>query len=180
MTSLVAALAVTTWSCSGHVADTCIGPGDLVRVTAPSLDLDKGVGTVAALETDTIVVQVGERVDALHVPLADVKKLEVQRGQQSRADRGVLIGAGAGAALGVITALTLCAGDKCSLDSSDLTGLTAVFFGVGGAGIGALIGSSIGSNVQTDRWEEVPLDELRVGPSSVDADGVEVSVRLRL
>jgi hypothetical protein len=144
------------------------------------MDLDKGVGMVAALETDTLVVQVGERADALQVPLADVTQLEVHRGQQSRADRGVLIGAGTGAAVGVITALALCAGDKCRLDASDLSGFVAVFFGVGGAGLGAWIGSAIGSDIQTDRWEEVPLDEIRIGPSPVTPDGVAISLFLRL
>jgi hypothetical protein len=144
------------------------------------MNVNNGVGIVASFETDTLVVQVGERADALQVPLVDLTKLEVHRGQQSSIHRGVLIGAGVGATVGVITALALCAGDQCRVDSSDLTGFGVVFFGVGGAGLGAWIGSAISSDVQTDRWEEVPLDEIRFGLSSVDNDGIEVSVTLRL
>ena len=174
MASLVSALAVTTWSCGGYVAHTSVVPGDIVRVTAPSMDVEKGVGTVAALETDTLVVQVGERADALQVPLADVTRLEVHRGRQSSADTGVLIGAGAGAAAGVITALALCAGDECR--AYDARELGAVFLGVVGAGLGAGIGYIIGSNIQTDRWEEVPLGELRVGLTPHGRRGLAVSL----
>jgi hypothetical protein len=49
---LVVVLAVTTWSCVGHVADISIAPGDVVRVTAPSIGPDESVGSVTALETD--------------------------------------------------------------------------------------------------------------------------------
>ena len=114
--SLVAVLAVTTWACSGYVADTSVAPGDTVRVTAPSMDMDDSVGTVAALETDRLTFQVEERADALYVPLADVTKLEVRRGQKSNAGSGALIGLGVGAAAGVITALVLCADWNCSWD----------------------------------------------------------------
>jgi hypothetical protein len=180
--SLVAALAVATWSCSGYIADTSVAPGDTVRVTAPSLDMDDSIGTVAALETDTLTVQVEERADALYVPLADVTKLEVRRGQKSRTGGGALIGAGVGAAAGVITALAACGDSNCEWDgdTTDVTGYVAVVFGAGGALLGAGIGALIGSASKTDRWETVPLEEIRVGPSSVDADGVEVSVTLRL
>ena len=42
-----------------------------------------------------------------------------------------------------------------------------------GAGIGAVSGPA-------DRWETVPLDEIRVGLSPFASDGVAVSVSLRL
>lgn len=185
--SLVAALAVTTWSCAGHVADTSIAPGDRVRVTAPSMDLEKGVGTVAALETDTLVVNTGERADALEVPLADVTKLEVHRGQKSRTGRGALIGAGVGALAGVATVAIACASTTGGCDFSesggsdelsDLAVATAlVLMGtVVGAGVGAIIGLA----TRVDRWQAVPLDDIRVGPSPVTPDGVAVSVTLRL
>ena len=61
----------------GHVADTSIAPGDRVRVTTPTMELAKGGNTVAALETDTLVVKTEESADALGVPLANVTKLEL-------------------------------------------------------------------------------------------------------
>jgi hypothetical protein len=150
-----------------------------VRVTAPSLDLDKGVGTVAALETDTLVVNTEQRADALEVPLADVTKLEVHRGQKSKTGTSALIGAGFGAALGVSVALIGCADNEC-LSDGDATAGVAVLLGAGGALLGAGLGALIGSGTKVDRWETVPLDDIRVGPSPVTPDGVAVSVTLRL
>jgi hypothetical protein len=51
-------------------------------------------------------------------------------------------------------------------------------FVVGGLG-GALIGALIGSASKTDRWQEVPLDRLRVslGPQRDGRFGLGASVR---
>ena len=62
----------------------------------------------------------------------------------------------------------------------DATAYAAVVFGAGGALLGAGIGALIGSASKTDRWETVPLDEIRVGLSPFASDGVAVSVLLRL
>ncbi len=175
ITSLVAVLVVTTWSCSGYVADMSVAPGDTVRGTAPSMDVDDSVGTVAALETDTLTVQVEDRADALYVPLADVAKLEVQRGQKSGTGTGALIGGGLGAALGVTVGLVGCSASNCNLDEGDLTAAVAVVFGAGGALLGAGIGALIGSSIKTDRWETVPLDRIRV---SLTPHGLGVSASI--
>ncbi|UCF19031.1 MAG: hypothetical protein JSU87_14030 [Gemmatimonadota bacterium] len=181
--AFLAALAITTWSCSGHVVDTSVVPGDRVRVTAPRMDLNKSVGSVAALHTDTVVFDVQDRSDALGVPLAHVTKLEVHRGQKSMAGRGALIGAGFGTAIGLGLAVAICSGDNCTSASGDQYGLAiaaAVVLGVGAVALGAGIGALAGLTSKTDRWENVPLDQLRVGPSPVGADGLAVSVTLRL
>jgi len=178
--SLVLALLVTTWACSGYVADTSVAPGDTVRVTAPSMDMDDSVGTVAALETDTLTVQVEERADALYVPLADVTKLEVRRGQKSNVGKGALIGLGVGALMGVgLGLLVVEGGEACDRGVQDCWQAIPAGAGLLGA-VGAGLGALIGLGARIDRWETVPLDQLRVGPSSVDADGVAVSVTLRL
>ena len=70
--ALLAALAVTTWSCGGHVADTSITRADTVRLTAPGVGTGKGVGNVASLKKDKLVINTAERAEALAVPLADV------------------------------------------------------------------------------------------------------------
>jgi hypothetical protein len=176
--SAVAALVITAWSCSGYVADTSLAPGDTVRVEAPRIY--NSVATVAALETDTLVVQVEDRADALSVPLADVTKLEVRRGQKSNAGRGSLIGslvgAGAGAALGALAGAAI-PPDSCA--NGCVVGVAGIGALAGGA-VGALVGLAIGSSSKSDRWEAVPLDQLRVGPSPVGAEALAVSVTLRL
>lgn len=47
-------------------------------------------------------------------------------------------------------------------------------------GVGAGVGAAIGAVARTDRWETVPLDDIRVGLSPVTPDGVAVSATLRL
>jgi hypothetical protein len=54
-----------------------------------------------------------------------------------------------------------------------------VFAGMGGM-LGAGLGALIGSFIKFDRWEEVPLRELRIQPSPIAADAVSLSVSLRL
>lgn len=193
---LVAALAVTTWSCAGHVTETSLAPGARVRVAAPAIEHGWGVGTLAALEADTIVVE----IDAIHSPnrgsqpwhgpdalalaLSDVKRLEVQRSQKSRAGTGVLIGATAGAAAGAIgfaigqgTLLKECStGSGCGLPGDAVIALA--FIG-GGAVVGAGIGALIGSQSEGDHWEKVPLGDIRVTPSLVTPDGLAISVSAR-
>ena len=180
MSSLVAALAVTAWPCSGHVPATWIDPGDRVRVTSPSIDLEQDVGTVASFKADTIVVEMEDHADALDVPLSHMTKLEVHRGQKSRAGTGALIAAGAGAATGVTVALASCAGSKCYSDGSNVWGAVVLVLGAGGALASAGLGALIGGAIKTDRWEYVPLDRIRVGRSPAAPDGITVSVTLRL
>ncbi len=178
--SFVLALAVTTWACSGYVADTSVAPGDTVRVTAPSMDMDDSVGTVAALETDTLTVQVEDRADALYVPLADVTKLEVRRGQRSRVGKGALIGSVIGAVIGgVLGGLTIgfCQENE---SSSDPNCLALIPIGVGLVGaVGAVVGAFTGAVAGPgDRWETVPLDRIRVSLVSDRRGGLTVSASL--
>ena len=170
--ALALALIVTTSACSGHVADTSIAPGDRVRVTAPSIDMNRSVRTVAALETDTLVLNTDERANALQVPLADVTKLEVHRGKKSGARTGALIGLAFGGGVTLLASFNEDCADNCLA----LAFVSVPILGGATAGLGALIGLAI----QTDRWEAVPLDDIRVGPSPISGDGVAVSVALRL
>lgn len=181
LASLVAALALTTWSCAGYVAGTSVSPGDRVRVTAPRVDLSKGIGTVAALGADTILVAVEGGANALALPLSDVKKLEVYRGTKSQAGRGAgigfLVGAGMGTLLGALGS------GMCGMEGDPEPGCVAGFtIGAAllGGGVGLLLGVGIGAaSGRTDRWETVRLDDIRVGPSPVTADGRAITVSMR-
>ena len=89
------------------------------------------------------------------VPLSTVTRLEVSRGQKSKASVGVWVGTG----LGLMTGVAICSSDACSiLGNNDIAGEVFLLTGVGGLILGALIGSRI----KGDRWEEVPLDRLGV------------------
>ncbi|NIM52757.1 MAG: hypothetical protein GTO22_26515 [Gemmatimonadales bacterium] len=113
-------------------------------------------------------------------PISSVAKLEVSRGKKSNVGRGALIGGLAGASLGAIVAAGACSADlpfgaKPSCSEGDVVAIVALFT-VPVTGIGALIGAV----TKADRWENVPLDRIRLGPSPVAADGLALSATLRL
>ncbi len=143
-------------------------PGQRVRITAPNLGISKHSGILVAADGDTLTV------DTLRVALMNVTRLDVHRGRKSRVAAGLGIGALTGAAtLAVIGAsLNIC--QREDLEAS-CAGIGA---GVGAVG-GSLVGLVIGAVIKTDRWEEVPLDRLRVsfGPQRDGRFGLGLSVR---
>ncbi len=125
-----------------------------------------------SLDVNQLTLNSEARDSSLVLPLASLTKLEVSRGQKSRADKGARIGLGTGVAAGVVTALAVCADNSCD----GYTGLAVLIFGAGGALGGVLIGAVIGSFIQTDRWETVPLDRISVSLRP-RGGGLEVSAK---
>jgi hypothetical protein len=137
------------------------------------------VGTVLALRPDTIVVGNDEPVE---LAISSLTRLEVSRGRESKARTGGIVGLIGGAVAGAV----ICIASKCSLTSQSVEpledeglnsiALAAALGGVAGYGVGVLIGSTI----KVDRWEEVPLDRLRVTLLPQRRGGVTVGLRVRL
>ena len=127
-----------------------LASGSRVRVTAPECELRGQTTTFRALRADTLVLY------GAACPLASVTRLDVSRGQKSHAVVGSLVGAGAGALVG----LAMCANtDVCGiLSDNDIKGEVVATSVV----VGGLLGLLVGYLIKTDRWEEVPLDRLRV------------------
>ena len=132
-----------------------VKPGDRVRVTAPDLGIRKQAATFEAWRGDTLVI-VADSI--MNFPLAFVTLLEVGRNRRY-AGRGAVIGLALGGVGGGVLFGVACANDPFLGDATGTCAVVgAVFLGTGGALIGALIGAmSTGT-----RWEEVPLDHLRV------------------
>ncbi len=129
-------------------------PGARVRVTAPELGLAEAVGRLLFVRLDTLRVVADS---LMRIPLAGVMRIEVNRG---RSNLLVVLGAIAGAAGGTAVGIALVDTTHCELldpCEGDILG-PPVF----GAAIGALAGAALGVALRTDRWEEVPLDRLRV------------------
>jgi hypothetical protein len=131
-------------------------------------------------EADSLVVET--KGHTLTVPLDSVTKLDVVRGQKSRAGAGALIGLFVG---GVAGAFIGSASEKDCAQGL-FSGLCSGFSGMataGGATAGILGGlvawALIGRLIKTDRWQEVPLDRLRVslGPQRDGRFGLGGSVR---
>ncbi len=150
-------------------------PGDRVRVTAANLNIREFEGRLRRLHNDSVVVrpEYGGAPPVV-IPLSSLTRLEIRR-RESRADAGGAYGALAGAAIGVGSAASLCS----SIDCEESTGVLYLIFGGGGALAGLVIGSIVGAQITTERWEEIPLDRLRVSfaPQRDGRFGLELSVR---
>ena len=123
------------------------------------------VGTFVAWKADTLVVQ--SNGDTLSVPVNLVTRLDVSRGRKTNTAKGAGIGFLLGGLVGAVIVyasyeecvpqgLFSCIGPNYGPGAYALVG--GVIGGFGGLVAGALIGSA----TNTDRWEEVPLDQLRV------------------
>ena len=132
-----------------------LGVGDTVRITAPDLGIEKQQATFQALHGDTLVVTADSTV---YCPLGSVTRFDVYRGRKSTVGKNALWGGVIGGALGLGLSIAIAADCDDCLRSDAWAILTAM-----GGGIGAGIGAGIGLiSSRTDRWEEVPLDQLRV------------------
>ncbi len=174
-TILVAILAFVPLASATAQEPPPVKVGDRVRVTAP--DLRRREGTVQLLTTDSLVMR--PEYGAPHrlaIPLASVTRLEVTMPPGSRAGKGALIGLGVAGLGGAVLVGAACASDQLLKDSAGGCAiLGAVIFGSGGALVGAIIGAMITGT----RWEEVPLDRLRlqVAPQRDGRFGFGASVR---
>jgi len=139
-----------------------VNVGDRVRVShdcAAKCREDRG--TVQAFEPDSMVLSAENGQSRVVILLTSVSRLSVVRGQKSHLVTGAIVG---GVALGTATAIAVISvcdpygnPPNCSVTTGGIVALTAA-----GAVVGAAIGAGIGSLVKSDRWEDVPLDQLRV------------------
>ena len=139
------------------------------------MDCADADGTTNRLTRDTLILVAGENASQIVVPLASVTRLAVQRGRKSNVGTGAAVGAFLLGVPGGVVAAIICNGSPydvtCSPASSILIGAAA------GGAVGAVLGAAVGALSKTDRWEEVPLDRLRVS-FVPKRDGV--SFRLRI
>jgi hypothetical protein len=137
--------------------------GDRVRVRATRLSPRYVDGTLLSLSPDSFVIRVEDRAERLAIPLASLKKLEVRRGRKSHWVRGALVGLAFGAAMGSVAFHGLF-GRDCAVGSQEWCWVQART--LLGAVMGTGIGAGVGASITSERWEAVPLDELRVGLGS--------------
>jgi hypothetical protein len=143
-----------------------IHAGARVRISAPSEGYRGLIGTVSGYDGGDIVIKPGNEQSSVSVPLTSITTFKRSRGLKSNAGQGALIGSIVGGAFGALFAAATyreCVGEGWDcLMHPESAGQAAVYggtiLGLLGAGIGALIGA----NEKTERWEEVPLDQVRV------------------
>jgi hypothetical protein len=138
------------------------------------------VGTFVAWKSDTLVFQ--SNGDTLSVPVNLVTRLDVCWGRKTNTGKGAGIGFLLGGLVGAVIAYASyeeCEGGWSCIGPDFGPGGAALMGGlVGGAG-GVLFGAIIGTAIKTDRWQEVPLDRVRVslGPQRDGRLGFGASVR---
>ena len=139
-----------------------IETGSRIRVTAPTVGADKLAGVCVEADATRIRVQVDDQAAPMTISLTDVTRLEVSQGRKSNALKGLLIGSivgvSTGAILGLAASLTESSENPCEGNAPACAAGGAAAFGV----TGALVGLGIGALTKSERWEDVPLDRLRV------------------
>lgn len=166
--SLVVTLILTASADVVAQQESLVAAGAKVRVSAPDFKL---VGTAAGLEPDTLLME--SRDARLAIPLSPLAKLEVHRGRKSNTGNGALIGFVSGAVIGAAMGAAPCPENAyVCIEGWEGAALGGGVLGAVGAGLGALVGAVM----RTDRWEEVPLDRLRVGLAPQKELGLMVSV----
>ncbi len=150
--------------------------GDRIRVTAQGIK--RTTGTLRAVD-QRLVMLGGSGSPAIQIPRDSITKLEVSRGKRSNITAGILVGTGAGLLLGAAFAvLAVDAGGSSEISNQEAA---AIFAALGGSA-GLLIGTIVGASTKTERWQEIPLDRLRVtvGPQPHGRFGVKIDVRLSI
>ena len=139
---------------------TTVLSGDRVRVLAPALSRHHIAGNVISLNANRLVLKSKKQSVEIHLP--HVQKFEIANGKKSNIKNGAGFGFLIGAAFG---ALMAAAADDCSSSQGICFGGPAIALagGIIAGGIGSCVGAFIGFFIQTDKWEEVPIDRLRLG-----------------
>jgi hypothetical protein len=145
-------------------------PGARVRITAPDCGVEKQATIFEALSGGTLVLGVTD------CPLASVTRLELHAGRRVSAARALgfpLVGLMVGGVVGGLVGYSTCA--PCDYE---LEGLAPAFGAALGGGVGLVTGLVVGL-LPLDRWQEVPLEPLRVTPiaSARGRFGLAASVR---
>jgi hypothetical protein len=158
-----------------------LAPGARVRVTTlehhPEIshlftDVKiRHTGTLIALNADTLLLKPDGQSSPRMIPLAHVTGLDMSRGWASRGERATM-GSGIGFLVGgVILAI---AGGTALEENSGSPGARMILFMIGGVP-GAAIGAVVGESTAGERWEQVPLERIRVSVAPQRHGGVRLA-----
>ena len=136
-----------------------VDAGSRVRIAAPVFGRNKRVATVVSVTGDSLVLRQGASTTYQSIAKSDITGLEVSRGTYTRKGKGalwgLLIGAGAGAALGYVTYQEPkpCQDFSCSWDifGPSSKGNSAAWGAAAGGLLGAAVGALVGLSAR-DSW----------------------------
>ena len=129
--------------------------GYRARIYEPSTPTTRPpIGIIRAYQDDSITLETSPgTLTAFRLSPAAV--LEISRGHKKNTGRGAVIGAIIGGAGLAIVGAADCAGDDDGFFEMS-AGECAAGGALVGGGAGALIGMLIGSQIESERWEEIP------------------------
>jgi hypothetical protein len=141
---------------------TTLEPGTRVRILVRSLNPTPVEGSIVALGPDTLrIVATGFRHRNVNVPIDSVSTLEVSHKSHIWMIPGGVVGYALGYGVGYllsdnrVDSCPIISALECEYQEKQATGsLSAI--------MGALIGVGIGWSLTPDRWEAVPLKNVRV------------------
>jgi hypothetical protein len=182
------AMVIILGSCLTGIAqgqDPVLRPGSTIRLMAPCPPTEQPAapgplaacryqGTLVGMPADSLTIAAGH--GTIHLDRRAVTQLEISRGRRSQWLPGAGVGFLAGAGItylvlhqGGSTSLCDRSANQDAIGSLECGGLT-VLGGLAGAGLGAIIGGRF----RSERWQDVPIERLRV--SLVPRRGVAVGL----
>ncbi len=154
--TLMAAILVAGPIAAATAQQEMLKPGARVRVTAPELRAAKQVAILEAWRGDTLVLVADS---TFFYPVGSITRLEVSWRKRSHTSLGAGLGLIAGIAIGVGASAHFAS--ECRKSGQGWCDTAYVLTPLG-ALVGTLAGAFIGGRVKTDRWVEVPLDQLLI------------------
>ncbi len=144
---IIFALAFVAGGCATSAPPASLEIGRTVRFTAASVADTTVTAFVTAIDADTVTF-LAEGSGEHRLWLQDVSSLEVWNGRKRNTRGGALVGLLIGAGLGFF--------GGSALDYQEGTGASGyLILGAIYGGLGALVGSAIGSAFESDRWDRV-------------------------
>jgi hypothetical protein len=157
--AIVAALLAPT-SVARAQAVGAPAPGDRVRVTAPSIAIDRRAAQLVARDGDTLHLLFPGGANAVAVPASAITQLEVSRGTYRPVAHHGLAGLAVGATLGVVIGMfenTKGCGQQLGFSCGEERSMAMFAMGVIGGAVGGVVGIMVGS-APVERWQPAPLD----------------------
>ena len=119
------------------------------------VECEEQTGTVASLNSDSLVLNVNNKGTFSSIPLGTVSRLQLSTGRGGAGARGALYGGLAGAFVGGLAGLAVCSSVE---DSNNSPGACAVGGALAVSIPGALVGLMIGHSIGKEKWVDVPVE----------------------
>jgi hypothetical protein len=138
-----------------------------VRVSASSDGIRHLVGTLSGYDGENAAIKADKEQKSMWVSLTSVTRIQQGYGREPNIVEGVIVGLLVGGIGGAVVGSATY--EECvpegwfdCMFTLDSEGQAAALGGLVGVLLGAGLGAITGAFIKTERWEEVPLDRLRV------------------